>query len=149
MSKQNLVISFQVEQTPQEVFDAITNVRGWWSEGVQGETKELGDEFTYRHKDLHYSRHRLTEVVPGKKVVWLTTESQLNFVDHKDEWTGTEVLFQVTEEQGQTTVEFTHVGLVPKLECFKACTGGWEYYITDSLRNLIVSGKGEPDPVEV
>jgi hypothetical protein len=37
----------------------------------EGRTDELGAEFTYHHKDVHYFQHRVTEFVPGKKVVWL------------------------------------------------------------------------------
>src|ERR1700744_3552727 len=110
MSKQQVSISFTVDQTPKKVFDAITNVRGWWSKGVKGETREPGDEFVYKHGDAHFSRHRLVEVVPGEKIVWLTTESRLNFVDEKDEWTGTKLVFQIATRRGRTTVEFTHEG---------------------------------------
>ncbi|RFZ92491.1 SRPBCC domain-containing protein [Mucilaginibacter conchicola] len=141
---EDLKISFTVPQTPSEVFEAVTNVRGWWLATLDGESADVGDEFVYRHGDLHYSRHRLTEVVPDKKVVWLTTDSSINFVDDKTEWTGTTVTFDILQKDGLTTLEFTHQGLVPQLECFEACTGGWQYYI-DSLRQLIVSGEGHPD----
>lgn len=135
--------SLTVSQTPQEVFNAVTNVRGWWSEKLEGESGKEGDEFVYRHGDMHYGRHRLTEVIPGKKMVWLTTDSSINFVDDKTEWNGTTVVFDIKEDNGHTILEFTHQGLVPELACFEACTGGWRYYV-ESLRALIVDGKGKP-----
>ncbi|MBL4678888.1 MAG: SRPBCC domain-containing protein [Mucilaginibacter sp.] len=141
---EDLKISFTVSETPHEVFEAVTNVRGWWSATLEGESAHQGDEFIYRHGDLHYSRHRLTEVVPDKKVVWLTTDSSINFVDDKTEWTGTTIIFEIGRKDGETTLEFTHYGLVPALACFEACSGGWRYYI-ESLRQLIVSGEGHPD----
>jgi hypothetical protein len=141
---QDFKTSFTVSQTPHLVFVAITNVRGWWSETLEGESAQHGDEFIYRHGELHYSRHRLTEVVPDEKVGWLTTDSSINFVEDKTEWTGTTVIFNIKEEDGQTTLEFTHHGLVPQLACFEACTGGWRYYI-ESLRQLIINGEGYPD----
>ncbi|PWK79847.1 uncharacterized protein YndB with AHSA1/START domain [Mucilaginibacter oryzae] len=138
--------SFTVTQTPQEVFNAVTNVRGWWWEGLEGESKQPGDEFTYRHKDIHYSRHRLTEVIPVKKIVWLTTDGSINFVDDKTEWTGTSMVFDIEAHNGQTTLYFTHIGLTPNLACYGACKGGWTYYL-QSLHNLIITGKGHPDPL--
>jgi hypothetical protein len=141
---ENFKKSFTVAQTPKEVFGAITNVRGWWSEGLEGSSKHAGDEFVYRYKDLHYSKHRLTEVVPSERVVWLTTDSKLKFDGHEAEWTGTSVIFDITEREGETVVEFSHKGLVPELACHDACTGAWGHYI-ESLHSLIATGIGDPD----
>jgi uncharacterized protein YndB with AHSA1/START domain len=74
-----------VDHTPEEVFDAITNVRGWWSGQIDGSTDKLNDEFTYRYEDVHYSRQRITELIPGKKVVWRVLDSSLSFVEDKNE----------------------------------------------------------------
>ena len=45
--------SFSVDQPPKEVFDAINNVRGWWSEEIEGSTNKQGAEFNYHYKDVH------------------------------------------------------------------------------------------------
>lgn len=144
MNNQNFTLTFLVDQTPKEVFDAINNVRGWWSETVEGGTEKINDEFIYRHKDLHYSKHKLTEVIPDKKVVWLVTDSSLSFVQQKSEWTGTTISFDITQKNNKTELRFTHKGLVPEFECFDACSNGWTYYL-NSLLNLITTGKGQPD----
>jgi hypothetical protein len=143
---QDFQASFTFAQTPGEVFDAVTNVRGWWSEALEGDSLHQGDEFTYRHADIHYSRHRLVEVIPDQRMVWLTLDGSINFVDDKAEWNGTRVIFEVVESDGQTTLHFTHEGLTPQLDCFEGCSGGWRYYL-ESLQELIVNGKGKPDPV--
>ncbi|MFT3681709.1 MAG: SRPBCC domain-containing protein [Ferruginibacter sp.] len=135
-----------VEQTVQEVFDAVNNVRGWWSEEVEESTDKMGNEFVYRHLDLHYSRHKITELVPGKKIVWSVTDSTMYFVKkNKDEWTGTKVIFDISTTGNKTQLTVTHHGLTPALECFGACSGGWNHYLHKSLLPLITTGKGQPD----
>ncbi len=148
MSDINFTTSFTVDQSPDEVFAAVNNVRGWWSEEIEGETDKLGAEFRFHYKDFHRSTHRITEFVPGKKVVWHTTDSSLNFVSNKDEWNGTDIVFEIARKGGRTELRFTHVGLVPALECYGDCSEGWGFYINDSLRGLIMTGKGKPEKRE-
>ena len=62
MNAQNFSATFTVDQTPEEAFAAIKNVRGWWSEEIEGSTDKLGDEFTYHYKDVHRCKMKL-EVV--------------------------------------------------------------------------------------
>jgi uncharacterized protein YndB with AHSA1/START domain len=146
MSKNDFTTTWLVNQTPEEVFNAINHVRGWWSETVEEGTDQLNDEFIYRHKDVHYSKHKITELVPGKKVVWLVTDSHLSFLKkEKNEWTGTTIVFEIAKKGNQTEVRFTHQGLVPGIECFDACSNGWNYYLNNSLLPLITTGKGQPD----
>ena len=144
MKKKDFTTTFSVDQSPEEVFDAINNVRGWWSEEIDGSTDKLGAEFKFHHKDLHRSTQKITEFVPGKKVVWHVSEARLNFVKNKTEWNGTEVVFEITRKDGKTELRFTHVGLVPAFECYGDCSGAWGFYINDSLRGLITTGKGQP-----
>ncbi len=148
MNKTDYTTTFVVDQTPEEVFAAINNVRGWWSGNIEGETDKLGAEFAYRYQDLHYSKQKITEFVPGKKVVWLVEDSAINFVKDKTEWNGTKIMFEVSKKAGETEVRFTHVGLAPKVECYGACSDAWGYYIKTSLRDLITKGNGQPNPRE-
>lgn len=134
-----------VDRTPEEAFAAINDVRGWWSGEIEGNTEQVGDEFTYRYEDVHLSRQRITESVPGKRVAWEVLEGYLSFVQDKTEWTGTVVTFDISRTGDQTQIRFTHEGLVPEFECFDNCSNAWGFYINSSLRGLLTAGKGQPN----
>ena len=147
MNTQNFTTAFTVDETPEAVFAAINDVRGWWSAvpGIEGSTDQLGAEFTYRYEPYHWSRQRITELIPGKKVVWLVVDGQLHFLKDKNEWTGTQMVFDITRKgDGKTEVRFTHVGLVPDEECYGACSNAWTSLIGEDLRNLILAGTAQP-----
>jgi hypothetical protein len=146
MDTHSFTTSFTVDQSPAQIFAAITDVRGWWSGEIVGRTDKLGEEFTYRYQDLHRSRQKITELVPGKKVVWRVLDSEINFVKDKTEWNGTEIVFEIGTKNGQSELRFTHVGLAPRIQCYGKCAGAWGFYINESLRKLITTGKGEPNP---
>jgi uncharacterized protein YndB with AHSA1/START domain len=148
MTSQNFATTFVVDQTPDEAFAAITNVRGWWSGEIEGRTDAQGEEFTYRYEHIHYTKQRISELVPGHRMVWQIVDSRLNFTEDPDEWTGTEVVFEVVPKGEQTEVRFSHVGLVPEFECYDQCTNAWGFYINKSLRQLITTGQGEPNAKE-
>ena len=148
MNDQDFTTAFTVDQTPEEAFAAINNVRGWWSGEIEGSTDKLGDEFTYRYKDVHLSKQKIAELIPGKKVVWLVLDGYLKFVEDKSEWKGTQITFEIAKKGGKTEVRFTHVGLVPDYECYGACSSAWGSYINGSLRSLITAGKGQPNEKE-
>jgi hypothetical protein len=148
MKTNGYATSFAVTQSPQEVFDAINNVRGWWSGEIVGPTDKPGAVFTYRHGDVHDTTQTITEWVPGKKVVWHVVDSHINFVKDTTEWNGTDIVFEINRTQDGTELRFTHVGLVPAVECYGACSRAWGFYINDSLRNLITTGQGQLNQAE-
>ena len=145
MKNNNHTITILVDQTPTEVFNAVNNVRGWWSKGIKGDTTHLNDEFIFEVKGVHYSRQKLVEFIPGKKVAWLITESNIQFVEDTNEWTGTKVIFEIDKKENQTRLVFTHEGLVPGVACYESCAPAWTAYIQHSLYNLITTGKGDPN----
>lgn len=145
MSEQDYNITITVNTTAHKAFKSINNVTKWWTENLEGSSQKLNDEFTVRFGDVHVSKQKLVEVIPGKKVVWLVTDSRLNFIEDKHEWTGTRITFDISEKDGRTQIRFTHKGLVPKIECFNACSNAWSEYIQGSLLGLINTGQGKPD----
>lgn len=141
---QGYSISFTVDQGPEEVFAAINNVRGWWSEEIEGRTDELG-EFKYHYQEIHRCIIRIADLVPGEKVVWHITDNYFSFVKDKSEWKDTEILFEIAQKGDKTEVRFSHVGLLPAYECYTVCSDAWSTYISGSLRDLITKGKGQPN----
>lgn len=148
MSNHDFTTSFLVDQTPEEVFNAINNVRGWWSEQIEGDTDKPGAIFDYHYRDVHRCKMKITSFEPGKKVTWKILENDFNFTKDKTEWLNTEVVFDISVKENKTQLVFTHVGLVPAYECYKICHDAWSNYINSSLRSLIETGKGNPNPFE-
>ena len=142
MKSQDFTTTLLVDQTPKQVFDAIKNPQNWWSGEVKGRGEKLNDEFTYRYKDLHFSKQRIVDIVPDQKLVWLVTESQINYAEDKSEWTDTKISFEISKEGNKTQLRFTHLGLDPKIECFESCSNSWSQLIQQSLFSLITTGKG-------
>lgn len=134
-----------VDQSPDEAYAAITNVRGWWSEDIDGPTDIRGEAFTYHNEPTHRCTMRVIELVPGSKVVWLVEDNVFDFTEDKAEWKGTEVHFDVARDGERTEIHFTHIGLVPEYECFDVCAGAWDFYLHTSLRGLIRTGHGVPN----
>ena len=140
MTTKDFTTSVVVDQSANQVFNAVNNPRGWWSGEINGSTNKLNDEFTYRYKEFHFSKQRIVELVPDQKVVWLVTESQLNFIEDKREWTGTKISFEISEKDNKTQLRFTHFGLVPENECFNDCSTAWSQLIQEGLLSLITTG---------
>ena len=145
MSQQDYTISFTVDVQPEDVFAAINNVRGWWSEDIEGKTDQVNAVFYYHYQDAHRCTIKVSELVPGKKVAWHVLHNDFNFIENKSEWNDTDIIFEIKEQGGQTSVQFTHVGLVPAYECYDICIDAWGKYVNQSLKNLIVDGKGMPN----
>lgn len=145
MAATDFTTTILVDQTPEQAFHAINNVRGWWSEEIEGDTTKLHDEFTYHYEDVHYCQAKLVEVIPNKKVVWFIKYNYFKFTKDKSEWTGTKISFEISEKDHKTQIKVTHWGLVPEFECFDICSKAWSQYIQKSLFDLITKGKGQPN----
>jgi hypothetical protein len=132
----------EVTASPEDVFDHINDVSKWWSKDFEGSSTKLNDEFVICHPGQHFSKQKLVEFIPAKKVVWLVTGSELNWLEKdRAEWTGTRMIFELTPEGYKTLLHFTHEGLVPGKECYDRCMLGWDMVIKDWLFGFITSGK--------
>jgi hypothetical protein len=148
MNVQDYCTSISVSQSPETVYKAINNVRGWWSEEIEGSAGQLNEEWFYHYKDIHLCKMKVVELVPGKKVVWEVMGNHFSFTNDKEEWVGNRIIFDISKEGDKTRLTFTQEGLTPFYECFEVCRDGWKNYINNSLYKLITTGRGEPNPKE-
>ena len=149
MENKNFTTTTEVAKSPQEVFNCITDVTNWWSKDFEGGSKQLNDEFIIHHPGQHYSRQKLVEVTPNKKITWLVTDSTLYWLQKdKHEWTNTKMIFDISTTGNKTILHFTHEGLIPGKECYAMCEKGWSIIIKDWLFHLITYGAQSPEMVK-
>lgn len=145
MTATDFTTTILVDNSAAEVFNAINNVRGWWSEEIEGTTDKVNEVWNYHYQDVHRCKIKITELVPDKKVVWQVMDNYFSFTEDKEEWKGNKIVFDITAKRDQTHLTFTQVGLVPEYECFDICENAWNTYIQKSLFSLITTGKGQPN----
>jgi hypothetical protein len=146
MQTKSFTTTIEVAQSPEEVFNRINDVPIWFSnKGFEGSSRNLNDEFIFCYGDgnhAHYSKQKLVEFIPAKKVVWLVTDSKIDWIENnKEEWTGTKIVFDILTQGGKTALHFTHEGLVPELGCYRDCVQGWNIIIKEWLFNYITTPK--------
>jgi hypothetical protein len=148
MSNPDFTTTILVDQGTDVAYAAINNVRGWWSQDIQGSTDTLGGVFTHHYGDMHRCKIEVVELVPNRRVVWLVLDNYFDFTKDETEWKGTRIVFDIARKGARTEVRFTHEGLVADYECFNVCSNGWRSSVNGGLRQLIAAGKGSPDRKE-
>jgi len=143
MKNKNYHKTITVNASAEETLEKIAQVNLWWAKKVKGKARKLNDKFTVDFGET-FVDFQVSEVVPNKKIVWKLTDCNLHWIDNKKEWNGTEVIFEISEKKNSTQMDFTHVGLVPGVECYKDCEVGWNEHVGDSLLKFINDGKGMP-----
>lgn len=134
MTNKNFQYSFTTSKNTKEVFAHLINPKNWWvgifGETIEGKSEKINDEFSFKAGEgMHYTKQKLIELVPDKKIVWLVTESNLTFLEHTNEWEDTKICFDLEEVGDQTKISFTHDGLKPQIECYGNCSSGWTQYL--------------------
>ena len=113
MAIQDFHSTFTVPQPAEKVFAAITDPQKWWTGDIEGTARQIGDEFSYRYGNVHYSKQKVTDLEPDERVVWQVVESHLPGNDDPEEWNGTQITFEISRQEGKTEIRFSHQGLVP------------------------------------
>ena len=132
-----------VHASPAEAMKKISQINHWWVKDISGKTEKMNDKF-HVSMGKTFVDFQITELVPNTKVVWKVTDSYLNWLKDKKEWNGTEVVFDISGKDNTTQIDFTHIGLIPEVECYAACEEGWNGYISGSLVKFMNEGEGTP-----
>jgi uncharacterized protein YndB with AHSA1/START domain len=131
--------------SPEDVYAALTTVdglAGWWTEDTQGDPSPGGVvRFRFAAAGGEGFDMRVLEAVPDKLVLW-------EVVDGPEEWIGTQVRFELSQEDGFTIVLFQHTGWTEPVVFMHHCSTRWATYLM-SLKRYLETGTGEPSPHEV
>lgn len=145
MGQHNYTCSITANISAREALNRVTRVSEWWSENIKGSSEKPGDIFTIHFAFGDSFVIKVVEAVPDKRIQWLVTDCNLTWVKDSKEWKGTRMSFDISPENNSTRITFTHIGLVPEIECYNGCVKGWNQYIKESLLRLLTEGKGKPD----
>ena len=125
------------------VYQALTEVpklAGWWTSDTRG-VSEVGGELEFWFGTF-CQRFQVTAQDPDQCVRWRALEGGMN------EWTGTEVSFELNEADGQTKVGFTHAGWADNATFLPHCSTKWAIFML-SLKDFVEKGEGHPAPHDV
>jgi hypothetical protein len=142
MEKNDFTSSITAKISAKEAIKKISNVREWWGVSFTGDSKNQNDQFTIKMGGDSFFDFTVTELISGKRLVWLVTDCNMPWYSDKKEWARTRLIFDLREQNGMTELKFTHEGLTPDVECYKDCEPGWTHWIQTSLFSYLTSGKG-------
>ena len=128
--------------SPDQVFAALTTLEGlsgWWARDTSGQT-EPGGVIAFRFVAGGFDM-KVVELVPGKRVLW-------EVVDGPAEWIGTHVDWHLSQSEAYTIVLFEHRGWAEPVEFMYHCSTKWAVFLL-SLKQLVETGSGAPDPIDV
>src|SRR5450432_4108133 len=119
----------------------ICNVPQWWGITFSGSSEKQNDKFIVKMGGDSFFNFIVEELIPGKRVIWLVTDCNMPWYADKKEWANTRLIFEVTENNGLTDLNFKHEGLTPEVECYNDCAPGWTHWIKTSLFSYFTIGK--------
>lgn len=137
-----------IKASQAQVYKAVTTINGlanWWTEEVQGDEQPGGTiEFFFRSQTgelLGQMVMEVTELNPDKEVRWKCIEGPA-------EWIGTDITFELSQQDDQTILIFGHRNWREAVEFMAHCSMKWAVFLL-SLREYVETGKGKPSPNDV
>jgi len=144
----NIIHRIGIKASPNKVYEALSTTNGissWWTKDTSG-ISEIGQNIvvTFRTPEDNEVGNMTIEVLDLKKdqtVHW-------KFITGPEEWIGTEVVFDIRQEEAYTIVIFNHINWAEEVEFKAHCSMKWATFML-SLKNLIETGTGNPSPFDV
>ena len=133
---------------PDKVFWALATVEGlacWWTENTRG-VSEVGNTIEFQFHDSHGMiiggfNIDVLKQEPFKNVQWRCAKGP-------EEWIGTEITFDLKQENDFTIVRFAHRNWRESSEFTAHCSTKWAVFLM-SLKELIETGRGKPAPRDI
>jgi uncharacterized protein YndB with AHSA1/START domain len=126
----------------EQVYEALTTIEGlsgWWATDTKGQT-DVGGILEFRFAPGGFDM-KVLELKPAQSVLW-------EVVDGPPEWVGTTVRFDLKQDGDYAIVLFAHQGWREPVEFMYHCSTKWAIFLM-SLKSLIETGTGQPDPRDV
>jgi uncharacterized protein YndB with AHSA1/START domain len=141
----NIVHRIGIKAAANQVYNAISTIQGlshWWTEQVEGE-EQVGGKIVFRFsspagKEIGKMAMEVQKLVPAKEVRWRCIEGPA-------EWIGTDVTFELSQQDEQTIIIFGHRNWREEVEFTAHCSMKWAVFLL-SLREYVETGKGKPSP---
>lgn len=130
-------------QSLETVYRALTTEKGlagWWTSNTHGEGNEVGNIIEFRFGAGGFDM-KVIELTEPSLVVW-------EVVDGPEEWTPTTIRFELRQESEYVIVIFKHLNWKEPVEFMHHCSTKWAIFLM-SLKSLIETGTGAPDPFDV
>lgn len=144
----NIVHRIGIKSSPKQVYNALSTIKGlahWWTEKVEGDEK-VGGKIVFRFlsesgKEIGKMVMEVLELTPEKHVRWRCT-------DGPAEWIGTDITFELSQQDYQTIIIFGHRNWREEVEFTAHCSMKWAVFLL-SLREYVETGKGKPSPYDL
>jgi uncharacterized protein YndB with AHSA1/START domain len=126
-----------------DVYQALTTrdgLAGWWTSNTQGKGNQVGNIIKFRFGAGGFDM-KVANLNPPSLVVWELAEGP-------EEWMNTTISFELKQEDDYIILLFKHLNWKEPVEFMHHCSTKWAIFLM-SLKSLIETGKGTPDPIDV
>lgn len=132
-----------IQASAEKIYQALTTNEGlmqWWTNDVTG-AGEVGAIIKFRFNGGGPD-FKVIELIENKTVRWNHSGNM------PEAWMGTEVLFELKEEDNQTFVSFSHAKWQEANDFMAHCNTKWAVFLI-SLKEAIENNKGRPFPNDI